>query len=364
MTDLVVVGGGIVGVSTCYYANRFGADCTLIERDGIASHASGFAFGGLHPRVTASSDSMMPRFAAKSFEEHRLLHRQLESEHGARSTWRPRSSIALAWSEADAHLFQSATSTQASPTNWLTTDAIQKLEPRISREVLGGLVHSESAEVDSAVLAETLHRVASPVTRSDEIVGVEFEHDHVMAVRTSNGDLIEGDAFVFAMGPWSDQAFRWFGLQSTIRPLKGQILRILIDGPRFEHSFSTDGNYMSTKSDGLVWIGTTEEHAGFDESPTEEGRHTISNVLRQMMPELVNFKVVKQTACLRPISLDGDPVVGPISRVSNAYVGTGGGRKGILYGPLMGKYLAELALSQHPKEEWSALRLDRSATST
>ena len=60
-----------------------------------------------------------------------------------------------------------------------------------------------------------------------------------------------------------------------MKPLKGQILRLRIDGPVFQHSFSTNGNYMSTKPDGLLWIGTTEEHAGFDESPTVEGRREL-----------------------------------------------------------------------------------------
>ena len=359
MTELVVVGGGIVGASTCYYAKQMGASCTLIERDGVASHASGFAFGGLHPRVIASTESDMPRFASESFEEHRRLHEHLDSDRAKRSTWRLRSSVSLAWNEFDANLLKTQASAAFSTSQWIDAHDLQKLESRISHEALGGLLISDSAEVDSAALTESLFQIASPNFHLDEIVEVELAGDHIRSVSTRRGESISGDAFVFAMGPWSSRSFDWFGVSCAVKPLKGQILRLRIDGPTFQHSFSTNGNYMSTKPDGLLWIGTTEEDVGFDESTTVEGRRAIMNVLRHMLPESQTVEVANQTACLRPMSLDGELIMGRIPGVSNALVGTGGGRKGVLYGPAMGKYLTNLALSTSETKLWTSLSPDR-----
>ena len=361
MTDIVVVGGGIVGASTCYYAKQMGATCTLIERDGIASHASGFAFGGLHPRLAATSDSDMPRFALESFEQHQRLHLELESQSGVQSTWRRRSSISLAWTDEEARMFRMQANVDSASSSWLKPTDIQGLESRISRRVRGGLLVEDSAEVDSAALTKSLCHIASPDFYMDEVVAVKHTNGQVESVRTRGGEVISGDAFVFTMGPWSNLACDWFDLKHFVKPLKGQILRLQIDGPVFQHSFSTDGNYMSTKPDGLLWIGTTEEDVGFDESPTNKGRREIVSVLRQMVPGPIKCVVAKQTACLRPITLDGELIIGRVPTMRNALIGTGGGRKGILYGPLMGKYLAEQALASNGMATWSSLTLDRFA---
>ena len=74
------------------------------------------------------------------------------------------------------------------------------------------------------------------------------------------------------MGPWTARASEWFGVPLPVHPLKGQIIRLQAPGAPYALSVGHLGNYAMTKpSDGLVWCGTTEEHADFDESRTTEG---------------------------------------------------------------------------------------------
>ena len=359
MTDLVVVGGGIVGVATCFYARQFGMSCTLIEQDAIAGHASGFAFGGLNPRLETTASSDMSWFARSSFNEHQTLSALLENEFGTTSSWRKRASVSLAWSDADVIALRNRAAALPTVFQWLDRSALRELEPRLSTMVLGGLFTEESAEVNAAELTVSLARSSRANLIRSEVAGVVVESERVRAVRLQNDTLIEGDHFVFALGPWSASMFSWFELDIQVRPLKGQILRLKMAGKPFAHSFSTRGNYMSSKPDGLVWIGTTEEDVGFDVWSTAEAREEILSVLRQMCPSLSDIRVVTQTACLRPISPDGNIVLGPVPGVSNAFVGTGGGRKGILYGPLMGKHLAELAAGSADSQAWQSLAPSR-----
>ena len=143
-------------------------------------------------------------------------------------------------------------------------------------------------------------------------------------------------------GPWSAEASSWASLDIPIRPLKGQILRLRAPGAPFDCSVGWAGNYANTKMDGLLWTGTTEEEAGFDENPTAAGRDQIMASLLKMIPSLLDAELVQHTACLRPLSVDGIPILGAVPGMEGAYVATGAGRKGILLGPGMAKALTDL----------------------
>ena len=144
-----------------------------------------------------------------------------------------------------------------------------------------------------------------------------------------------------------------------IRPLKGQIVRINSPLTPVTCSVGWKGNYACTKLDGLLWAGTTEEEAGFDESPTSEGRDEILISLRKMIPELDEAELVHQTACLRPLSKDGRIILGRIPQRENVLVATGTGRKGILLGPAMGKLVSELVTDGHTETNIEPFRVDR-----
>ncbi|MCH8937559.1 MAG: FAD-dependent oxidoreductase, partial [Gemmatimonadetes bacterium] len=154
-------------------------------------------------------------------------------------------------------------------------------------------------------------------------------------------DEVSCGAVVMAMGPWSGSASGWVGTELAVRPLKGQILRLKIDGAPLPH-LSWEGSYATTKPDGLVWIGTTEENAGFDATPTAEARESILRSAVAVLPYLANAQVVQHTACLRPVAPDGLPILGHVQGKSGVVVATAAGRKGILLGPAIGRLTADL----------------------
>ena len=105
-----------------------------------------------------------------------------------------------------------------------------------------------------------------------------------------------------------------------------------------------EGSYAGPKADGLTWAGTTEERVGFNETPTTEARDSIIRDLLTMAPSLTEARVVQQTACLRPISEDGLPIIGEAPGWPGVYLATGAGRKGILLSPVMGRMVADLII--------------------
>ncbi|MCZ6891533.1 MAG: FAD-dependent oxidoreductase, partial [Chloroflexi bacterium] len=193
--------------------------------------------------------------------------------------------------------------------------------------------------------------------RHGTVHGLKLRGDRIDAVRLSRED-IPCSAVVMAMGPWAAEAAPWTGVELPVRPLKGQILRLRMPGPPFSYISSPD-SYVVTKPDGLVWVGTTEEEAGFDEAPSPEARREIMGNVVRAFPSLKEAELVQHTACLRPVAADGLPILGRVPGKEGAVVATGAGRKGILLGPVMGRIAADLATGGTTEQPISALQPGR-----
>ena len=351
-TDVVIVGGGIAGLSTAYYLAKSGVRSIVVERDAIGSHASGFAYGGL----SALSGFGIPGPLAEIAQDGMRLHRELSSglleETGIDVDFRVRSSLALAFTEADVRRLRGALPWQQRQpgyaVRWLDIAEARRVEPRISSETLGATLIEGGGAVEP-------YRLVLALTRAAERLGVVVRHGRAIGLRR-DGQRIIGVVLeramlscataVLALGPWSAEASDWIGVPIDVRPVKGQILRLQAAGPPVECSVGWGHNYATTKTDGLLWAGTTEEEAGFDEESTHAARDEIGAALVKMLPAMADAQVVYQTACLRPVASDGLLVLGRVPGLDHVYVATGGARKGILYGPAVGHAIADLVLGR------------------
>ena len=351
--DVVIIGGGIAGIATAYYLAETGVRSTVIERDGIASHASGFAYGGLSGGVPNGPQVNTP-VIEYSTGLYPALASALTAETHVDIQYQPRPLLRLALSDDEAAaLTQHLAWQQAQPgyaVEWLTADEARALEPRISPETVGALHVEGSSDVEPYRLTLALGQAAEQrgaTLRSGQVTAVHVVGGRVEGVSISTGagsaERIPCDTVVVAMGPWTAQASDWFGVPLPVHPLKGQIIRLQAPGAPYALSIGHRSNYAMTKpADGLVWCGTTEEHADFDESRTTEARDAIIESTLRMLPALEDAELVLQTACLRPVTPDGAVMLGAVPGVDSAYVATGGGRQGIMMGPGMGKATADL----------------------
>ena len=347
--DVVIVGGGLAGIATAYYLGRAGVKSLVVERDAVGSHASGFAYGGIASQ-SAAGPGPTALVAAEGARLHRQLSETLPEETGVDIEFRERASLSLAFdedaAEAEKSHFQRHRSQPGQP-RWVDGDEARSIEPRVSAEALGGVYVESTAEVEP-------YRLVLALTQAAEKLGATVRHGRVSGLKRQGGGVrgvaldsgvIPCRSVVLAMGPWSGEASTWLGVPIEVRPLKGQILRLQAPGPPISCSIGFDGNYAITKPDGLVWAGTTEEDVGFDETPTREARDKIMSALLKMLPSLSNARLVRQTACLRPLSADSLLVLGEVPGWDGVYVATGAGRSGISLGPAMGKMTADMITS-------------------
>jgi glycine oxidase len=347
-SGVVIVGGGIAGIATAYYLAKAGIPSTVIERDGLASHASGFAYGGLSGGIPNGPEPNQPiiRKSMRLFDE---LAAELpgQTEVDIQFQRRPALKIALDADEAaDVQKHLAWQQAQAGyKVEWIGADEVLKLEPRVNPAVVGGLHIDGGSDVEpyrlTLALAEAAEKMGV-VIRTGAVVGLHHHGSQVRGVAL-DGEEIPAETVVLAMGPWSGAITEWTGVNVPVRPLKGQIIRLQAGGAPYEYSIGHHKNYAMTKpADNFVWCGTTEEEEGFDESKTTESRDKIIESTLLMLPALADADLALQTACLRPVTPDNVLMLGGMPGIDGLYLATGGGRQGIMMGPAMGKTIADL----------------------
>ena len=344
--DVVICGGGVLGAALAYELAGRGARPLLIESRAIASGASGKAAGLLSPASDARAAGPLGPLWRTSLARHYALVRELES-HGAPGYGFAESPSLLVTADAA----EAETLRQAAPSRWLEPDEVRARCAWIDGPIEGGLLREASAEIEPAAFTQALIQAARTCGARVEhgrVTGLSLSRRGVAGVQV-DGRIVRTDTVVLAMGPWTSAAGEWIGVRMPVTPLKGQILRLRLPIAAAETRFSdTDGNYMARKADGLVYVGTTEERVGFDETPTVAARRQILRQAGRFVSAVSRAEVVKQTACLRPLSPDGLPILGAAPGVSGAFIATGHGRAGLLLAPGSAAALAGHITGERP----------------
>ncbi len=346
--DVVVIGGGIVGSMTSYLLCRRGLSVTLLEPATLGSHASGLAFGGLDPLNGIGVPEPLLDFSLFCFGRQWSMARELQGATGIDPQFRSRNRLYLAFEDEDVQQYLADQAWMRDvpgfDVRWMDHDDARRLEPKVNPECIGGLFIGGMASVDAYKLTMSAIRGAERFGTqlvAQRATGLRYTGGHALAVTLEDGQ-IEAGSVVFAMGPWSGRVAEWCGVPAPVQPLKGQILRFRQEGEPFNVSLNYRGNYVDSKADGLIWAGSTEEEAEFDNMPNSRGRDSILADLAQMAPSVASAQLMNHTACLRPVTPDGIPIVGRLPGWDNLYLATGAGRKGILWSVGMSQVAVDL----------------------
>ncbi len=346
--DVVIVGGGIVACLSGYLLGRRGYKVTILEADSLGSHASGFAFGGLDPLTGIGLPEPLLDFSLWCFGRHRSLARELHEATGIDVGFELRDRLNLAFNNEETKVLKDQIEWMKDvggfTVEWVNNAEARRLEPQVSGEITGALYQRSPGALEP-------YRFILAALRAAERYGVEMlqrraiglisDGDRVTGVTLESG-TIDAGIVVLAMGPWTGLASEWCGVDIPVTPLKGQILRLRTLHDPLKMAVNYAHSYVATKSDGLIWAGTTEEETGFDDSLNFAARDSIMADFLKMIPGMTDAELLQQTACLRPLSADGLPIVDKVTGWENLYVSTGAGRKGILWSTGMAHALFEI----------------------
>jgi glycine/D-amino acid oxidase-like deaminating enzyme len=391
---VVIVGGGIVGCATAYFAAREGFDVTLLERERVGSGASGRnpGFVWLHCRN--------PGFALDVSRAGRRLYSELLDELPERFEFRAEGGVISFNTPEQGRVFEEfvAARRRDGLDMELVDDAtVRGLVPPIRADVLGGSYCAEDAQIDAPAVVRApaggARAEGAELREGVTATGLLRSRDELVGVSTDAGD-VHGDAVVIAAGAWSTALLGAAGMDVPIGAERLQLIataplplriRPLVYGPLASKQYrlfralpSWDAELFRTdyesargldllpllaqRADGRVLLGCPIDHpTGLDDRPTLAGIGAIAEAIAADFPALTDAPIERAWAGLLPYTSDTVPIIDeaqPGLFVASGHV------FGNAAGPMTGRLITQLLQGRPPEIDLSECRFERRLEAT
>jgi len=340
---VLICGGGVIGTTIAYYLGLRDVEATVVERTSVGNASSGKSGGFL--AYDWCRGTVVDAMAKRSFGLHAELAEKLRDELGLDWGYRRLDTLSVAASERRDF---SSLANLPSP-DWIASRAA--VHSQIGSESTTAQIHPE--EFTRAMMKSAESRGAQLVPGVVDGLLLSDDGRRVNGV-IIDGEPVEADAVVVAMGPWSILACQWLPLPA-VYGLKGHslVFRFEPSEPRalFVELETESGNVETPeivpRPDGTTYVcGITEEpplpvdpaHVSVDPDHSER----LRSMTERVCPELGRADILAEQACYRPVTIDGTPLIGKVPGVDGAYVATGHSVWGMLNAPATGEAMAEL----------------------
>ena len=379
MYDAIVVGGGIVGMSTAYHLVCAGAKTLLIDR-GDRGRATDAGAGIISPEMHGRGADAWFRFAVAAVDYYPTLIERLQADHGGDTGYARCGQLVVAVSEDEFAPFEDVRRLilgrqerygfpRPDDLYEISGSAAQELFPLLV-PVYGALYYRSAARVDGRLLNHALRQAAEQRGLTIQQANVEqlaLQHGTVTGVVVA-GEMLTAGKVIIAGGAWSQAFGTQLGITIPVAPQRGQIIHLGLPGTdttAWPMLSAFRGHYMVAWPDSRVAVGATRETgSGFHPHTTVAGVQEVLSEALRVAPGLAQAEIREMRVGLRPLTIDTMPVLGPVPGVENVLLVTGHGPSGLTLGPYSGKVIAEIALGQTSTIDLSAFHVTRFTAGT
>jgi len=379
MYDAIVVGGGIVGMSTAYHLVCAGAKTLLIDR-GDRGRATDAGAGIISPEMHGRGADAWFRFAVAAVDYYPTLIERLQADHGGDTGYARCGQLVVAVSEDEFAPFEDVRRLilgrqerygfpRPDDLYEISGSAAQELFPLLV-PVYGALYYRSAARVDGRLLNHALRQAAEQRGLTIQQANVEqlaLQHGTVTGVVVA-GEMLTAGKVIIAGGAWSQTFGTQLGITIPVAPQRGQIIHLGLPGTdttAWPMLSAFRGHYMVAWPDSRVAVGATRETgSGFHPHTTVAGVQEVLSEALRVAPGLAQAEIREMRVGLRPLTIDTMPVLGSVPGVENVLLVTGHGPSGLTLGPYSGKVIAEIALGQTSTIDLSAFHITRFTAGT
>jgi glycine oxidase len=358
--DVLILGGGVIGLSIAYYLAREKVRVEILDRGDFGQEASWAGAGIIPAGNSAHARTPFDKLRAISSEAYPALSEELRQRTGMDNGYLRCGGLVF----PEHH-------EPASDEEWrgegirceeLTGGELRRLEPNLAPRYQRALYLPDTAQLRNprhvkallagCALSGATLRPASPV------LALERDRAQLTAVSTPNGRF-SAASYIIAAGAWSDVLLAQVGWRPGIHPVRGQIALLNTEAPLLRRVLMHGKRYLVPRPDGRVLIGATEEDVGFDKRTTAVAIRDLLDFGIGLVPRLADAPLERSWAGLRPGSPDGLPFLGRVPGVNDLYVAAGHFRAGIQLAPGTALLMRELILGQSLTIPLDSFRLDR-----
>ncbi len=347
-SEILIVGGGVIGLAIARELRKRGADrITILERGAVGREASHAAAGMLAPQAETDEADDFFHLCDESNKLYPQFAEEILAETGISIELDRRGTLYLALTDEDVRQIRHRFAWQRRAglsVEHLSADEARKLEPFISPDVREALFFPNDWQVENRKLLAALEKYAKSnnikIVENSEIKSLLIENDKIVGAETV-GEKFAAEILVLATGAWTS-LIKADGLRMPfVKPIRGQITSYQTAKRLFGTVIYSPRGYLVPRRDGRILAGATVEDAGFDKSVTADGVDFLRENALEIAPSLVNLEPSESWAGLRPRAADGLPVLGAFPEIENLFIATAHYRNGILLAPQTAKILAD-----------------------
>lgn len=362
--DVLVLGGGIIGLTSAYYLAKAGLRVEVIDRGEMGREAS-WAGAGILPPAGRSAGNPIDALRRDTVRAFPVLTTLLKMRTGIENGWTVCGGIEVEDGET-AHA-RAVWDADGIRYRKIGPERLAEMEPnlrthgRTSYHFPGFAQVRNPRHLRALVAACPLGGIA--LTPRCHLTEWEIGGGRVAGIRDASGTLRVADHYLIACGAWAEALLRPLGCPLGIHPVRGQIAlyrpaeplltRVILDGKR----------YLVPRGDGRILVGSTEEpEAGFVKATTPEGEADLRNFAESWVPALARATLETSWAGLRPTSRDGLPSIGRVPGQDRVFAAVGHGRAGIQLSIGTARLIVDMIAGKTPPAYADAFRLDRPPT--
>ncbi len=413
---VVVLGAGIIGVTTAYYLTRCGAEVTVLDRQAGPGMETSFANAGelsygmtspwaapgvplkalkwifmkhrplfiwplMSPAMWGWSLRMLANCNSRSYVVNKSRMVRISNysrdclaalmqevsidfdlrEQGTLQLFRTEKQIKA--SKAD----QAVLAEYDSPYEVLDRDGCIAAEPglaHVAQKFVGGLRLTADRTGDcrmfTMALAEKIAELGGSFRYGVTVKGLAVESGRIAGVETETG-RVTGDAYVCAMGPFAPGLLRGIGINLPIYPIKGYSITLPVtDDAAAPQSTIMDETHKVaiTRLGDRIRVAGQAEIIGYSKKLGKHATDSVRHVVSDLFPKGGDVSMAEGWTGLRPMTPDGTPVLGP-TRYPNLFLNTGHGTLGWTMSCGSGRAVADLITGAKPEISFDGLTAAR-----
>jgi glycine oxidase len=359
-TDILIIGGGVCGLTTAWFLAQDGASVTVVDRRRVGREASWAGAGMLPPGVQSPTNSPEARLRSYSHSLWPQLSAELRDRTGIDNGYRKCGAVELSGTQG----FDDAVSAwQAEGIHVVACDRrqLEQHVPDLAPEFESGVYLPDFGQARNPRHLKAL--VAGCQSLGVEIIEnvgqLRLLDQNGLVTAASSTRQFHASRVCVTAGAWTNELLAQLQLEVPVFPVRGQLAQLRMSPLPFSCVIEQGRRYLVPRPDGLILVGSTEEHTGFVKQTTADGISGLLKFAQCLVPELRNAELVRSWAGLRPGSPDELPLLGRTSLFDNLFVGAGHFRSGLQMSPGSGKILADLLLDRPAPIDMDGLDLNR-----